>query len=643
MQGRNPLEQTPTARSSGGTSQTTRQPRASKTHSRTFSFRSSRDVTELPGWGLDGRALHDTRTGVPPDRWCITREDFKYIRRQIKEAVQDGRIQPSPRDDFDPEDDVVGPNMHSVVENLVRPVTAEAGDMSWALLCHPDGLQCDFFITHSWAEGAYEFIDKVLTSWPPGLRNAWCCIFSNPQNLDIGGLICEPQASPFAKALESASYMMVVSTKKCSIYARIWCVYEAYLACKLRKVIFMATPPLPWRRLGKAAIAASVFLALGCAVGQVCSSETDSLCGRIDFAAAGDLTLRQCAQLLVIFACLALSALSALAVRQPRVLFWMNGAGLALSSFGLYLHLILWRSFDSSNPFRFQVAVLSFFVVFFLMSEMDRLHFNRLRLEAEALRESFTSIADAKASQEEDRRRILRDIGDQIEVVDGSIRVLLAAGMSTADLRGAAEAGADVTSMADLRLATAWAGLSGWILLNFFDYECIDLTVCSESDWAFACTWTLIAVFVLLWIRADVDRKAWIGSVVSKCGILCMVLFVGLLPAIEHFAWSDKRRLRSTWFRLCISIVGLFALACSAAGVQRVAELPYCGPWLAEALGSGCRPACRCQRRKTHSAACCVARAAWPEWLHRAVGASPDVSSTCGSDTDGGAESIGSA
>jgi len=441
--------------------------------------------------------------------------------------------------------------------------------------------------------------------------------------------------------------MMVVSTKKCSIYTRIWCTYEAYLACKLRKVIFMASAPLPWRRLGRAAAAATACLVLGCIVGQAFSGGMHSPCSRMDLSSPENLQLRQCVQLLVFIVCLALSALSALVVRHPRILFFMNSLGLALSSLGLYLEMTsCWES-KHDNPFKFHLAAMSFFTVFFLMSEMDRLHFNRVRLEAEELRESFTSIADAKASQEEDRRKILRDIGDQTEVVDKAIRVLVAAGMSTADLRRAAEAGADVTSMADLRLAPAWAGLSGWVLLNFFDYECIDLAVCSQSDWAFACTWMLIAAFLLLWVRADVDRKAWIGSVVSKCGILCLLLFTGLLPAIEHFAWMDKRKLQSAWFRLCLSIVGLFALACSAAGVWRVAELPCCGPRLAEALG----PGCSCRRRRFHSGTRGPAWSAWPRCLGWTLCAersatsssSSNSSSSCGSDWEGAGESTESA
>ena len=40
-------------------------------------------------------------------------------------------------------------------------VTAAAGGMSYALMLHPQGLKADVFITHGWAEGVFEFVDKA--------------------------------------------------------------------------------------------------------------------------------------------------------------------------------------------------------------------------------------------------------------------------------------------------------------------------------------------------------------------------------------------------------------------------------------------------------------------------------------------------
>merc|ERR1712113_520179 len=58
-------------------------------------------------------------------------------------------------------------------------------------------------------------------------------------------MISSPLTSPFAIALKSASFMLAVSNRECSIYSRIWCVYEAYLAYSWGKCIFTALLPPP--------------------------------------------------------------------------------------------------------------------------------------------------------------------------------------------------------------------------------------------------------------------------------------------------------------------------------------------------------------------------------------------------------------
>jgi len=200
------------------------------------------DKARYPGWGMDGQALHCQEHGVPPEKWCITKEDLLLLRHEIQTAIQAGKIIPTERDPFDPEDNRYGPNMYNVVESYIKPLSDNAGGMSWALMRHPEGLPCDIFITHCWAEGAFEFIDKLIASWPKNkkIKHAWCCIFANPQTLDIGHLIRDPRTSPFAVALRKSSQMMVVSTRNVSIYSRIWCAYEAYLATSEERTIFVA-------------------------------------------------------------------------------------------------------------------------------------------------------------------------------------------------------------------------------------------------------------------------------------------------------------------------------------------------------------------------------------------------------------------
>eukprot|EP00933_Yihiella_yeosuensis_P052327 TRINITY_DN5035_c1_g1_i2.p1 TRINITY_DN5035_c1_g1~~TRINITY_DN5035_c1_g1_i2.p1 ORF type:complete len:378 (+),score=40.35 TRINITY_DN5035_c1_g1_i2:27-1136(+) len=188
------------------------------------------------------RAL-EMHCSISADRWCITKADLRDVAKRVKMSILDGSIQPTLRDAFDKNDLSIGPSVYTVNEQFIKPITKAAGKMSWALMVHPLGLKCDLFVTHAWQEGIFEFIDKVLHSWPRPTFHAWCCMFANPQLLDISSFISNPSCSPFAIALRSSSHVLVVPNSSCSIYTRLWCVYEAYLASETDKIILTATSP----------------------------------------------------------------------------------------------------------------------------------------------------------------------------------------------------------------------------------------------------------------------------------------------------------------------------------------------------------------------------------------------------------------
>ena len=80
--------------------------------------------------------------------------------------------------------------------------------MSFAIMLHPEGLECDSFATHAWGEGVFEFCEKVHRGWPGNCQNMYICFLANPQNLDISDLLDVPiLESPFAKALAKATQL----------------------------------------------------------------------------------------------------------------------------------------------------------------------------------------------------------------------------------------------------------------------------------------------------------------------------------------------------------------------------------------------------------------------------------------------------
>ena len=82
--------------------------------------------------------------------------------------------------------------------------------------------------------------NPVRHSWPRGVRNAWCCMLANPQNLDIGEMLQTPSDSPFAVALRASKIVLVVPNRHRSVYTRLWCGYEAFLAQEEGKTILIA-------------------------------------------------------------------------------------------------------------------------------------------------------------------------------------------------------------------------------------------------------------------------------------------------------------------------------------------------------------------------------------------------------------------
>lgn len=172
---------------------------------------------------------------VDESMWCITRKDLHHFEEEVRKALKNGTIKEDP--DFPDKDfhnPKVGPNMYNVNRDLIKPMTAMAGGMSWALMREPDGRRCDVFASHSWKEGVFEFTRKVRQVWPADATNMYVCFLANPQNGDINLLLKGRSLKevPFAKALRTASYVVLVPNKTCSIYTRLWCVFELYLALK---------------------------------------------------------------------------------------------------------------------------------------------------------------------------------------------------------------------------------------------------------------------------------------------------------------------------------------------------------------------------------------------------------------------------
>ncbi|CAE7203499.1 unnamed protein product [Symbiodinium necroappetens] len=506
----------------------------------------------------DGEALHRL---VPPDRWCVTREDFSHLHQLILDALEAGWVAPSAADPFDKSDGTIGPSIYTLTDQLIKPITLAAGGMSWSLMRHPGGLACDVFVTHAWQEGIFEFTRQLLNSWPFDARNAWCCMLANPQNLNIERLISEPKSSPFALALISAKYVLVVPNEHESVYARLWCVYEAFLAFEHEKIILTATMPYHRRKLQAASTAVFSF-GVGFCVGRRTS------CCEYHSTPARWLT--------TIFCCLFFISNCVSSPLCRRIAHLVN-AGLAGFFMAVSLVPLQLLHFPHKQVSAFVTAWTLFWCsmgVCLTVAEVDRVNRQATEASEMSLEAGYSgSSCFARCSWEDDALRIWREIGARSSVVDATIGVLLRAGMSTASLRRASAAGIDVKHAVDADHAT---------LMYFVSFHVARLVTCtlvldSPTGWAVTLFWLgAILGTVLTYVRSQKDGRAFICKVAKKVLMLDLVQIIACKIADLSFMSNTAIVLPlGTSTAFLTSILSLM-------GLDGAATLPGCGSILAK-------------------------------------------------------------
>eukprot|EP00928_Gymnodinium_smaydae_P031809 TRINITY_DN23228_c0_g1_i1.p1 TRINITY_DN23228_c0_g1~~TRINITY_DN23228_c0_g1_i1.p1 ORF type:complete len:575 (-),score=43.93 TRINITY_DN23228_c0_g1_i1:236-1960(-) len=542
-------------------------------------------LEDAPGWGKDGRELHGMGTkpdaGVPVTSWCVTYEDLVFLRKCVNKAIADGAIYPTDRDQFDKESEDIGPNMYTVCEQYIKPLTKRAGSMSWALMRNPDGLPCDLFITHGWIEGIFEFIDKVLNSWPRGKKACYVCVLSNPQNLDISSLISSPSTSPFAMCLTSASHMLVVPNHYVSIYSRLWCVYEAFLAYKLDKVIVTARPPMGLT-LSKHMCILALPLVVGCSMAAglhydcLLTSDLDWLL----VVAVGVALLTKVVK--------RIDFPGRLRLRFP-VLYLLSLGGVGLSGYAVVAVVKEFVDGCEAEWMNYGTLGLSFTLLgFFVGCEVDRIRTCQFSQQAQLLKKGFTSVSAAGCSNGDDAKRIQTEIHSELAHVDDAVLVLRAAGMSTRRLRAAHARGVDVASAGTISASNFCYIVGFWLTWQMM------FLALPELQLGFIISWIavnfLVAVGSLVWyVRAVRDQRAFAVAVTAKVFLISAILLRFLTREDELF--FDLPVL----FGVLISVCTLLSVVLSRLGMHGVAKLPYVGPELAAILGPQC--ACMCCRR----------------------------------------------
>lgn len=491
--------------------------------------------------------------------------------------MNDGRIVPTEQDDFELKDDVIGPTVYTVTAQFIKPALAEAGAHSWALMLHPCGLPCDLFVTHAWQEGIFEFVDKVVDSWPREARNAYCCMLSNPQNGDVGAMLRTPTESPFAQALRAARVMLVVPNRKESIYCRLWCAYEAFLAYKMGKVIYTALPRVP--RLASRALVPLLFTPLGYFAGILHGwllhprsrdmIKTFIVCFYVmhftSGAAARFGTGRFLRLVSVIAACIG-----------GMFLHWgidFQLSGELLSDQARAVHLMgTWVEMCYLSS-----AWLS---IFACLAEADRLWAMQADEQRKQLLHEFTgNLQHATCSMPGDARRIMGELeaSGEVESTNSAVQILIHATMYTNNLRRAHEAGVRIDFAGHYRTSTVFVAWGVWLMF----------AVHTASWWRdrlglFHMLWPHVGLcffWPVLWYFASVDVRPFAGDALFRNSQLLM-LIQGFRICLRLRGASTESR--AAVFGLCLLNAQLLCPLgfLGFCGIGRVAALPVVGPSL---------------------------------------------------------------
>ncbi|CAE7801825.1 unnamed protein product, partial [Symbiodinium sp. CCMP2456] len=498
----------------------------------------------------NGAEIHDM---VGMEKWCVSLGDLQQFRRLVLHAILDGKITPTEADPFDPRDSLKGPTMYTVTEQYIKPVTEAAGGMSWALMKHPEGLECDLFITHGWAEGVFEFMDKVSYSWPKGATAAYVCFLSNPQNLDITHLIATPEQSPFARALRVANQMLVVPNQQVSIYTRIWCVYEAFVAYSLEKPIRTALAPVTkfWPGSLRMFYTTVAFQGLGfLAFKQIPPLQWGMLPAPNILTMAAMITF--CWGLFV-------------KAKWPQSKLHLGSihVGYAFASMG---------GLSSGYLFGFGSAYSAWGTLWlpFLASalETDRLLAKTASRQSRQLRDGFKGIDGARSSNRADQERILSDIHARGagRDVDETISVLLDMGHSYPELHAVAKWTGplgDISTWSRAMILIAftlgiYVANEAWFARNFISFTCIALE---------------ILTFFIAFPFFPPHRKAFAEK--SQIVVIVVLLFFLLTNAWERTFSAPY---------VYAFFLGPLMLSMSAAGPARVAQVPFLGAPVVRAL-----------------------------------------------------------
>lgn len=124
--------------------------------------------------------------------------------------------------------------MRDINEDIIKK-QCQLTHKSYALSVNPIGRKVGAFITHCWDENFRDFVSSIQAAFHhfPIKPNLWICAFALIQgdfNIVRESMMMPLIDSPFIRALEEATWFVVVRNSKRDLYSRLWCVCELLFA-----------------------------------------------------------------------------------------------------------------------------------------------------------------------------------------------------------------------------------------------------------------------------------------------------------------------------------------------------------------------------------------------------------------------------
>ncbi|CAK9106293.1 Uncharacterized protein SCF082_LOCUS49514 [Durusdinium trenchii] len=390
-----------------------------------------------------------------------------------------------------------------VVEQFIKPTTQAAGDVSWSLMK---------YLGH-WRDA----LDSQREDRKGEVAGT---------NLDIGSLIANPQDSPFAKSLGQSKQMLVIPNSKGSIYTRIWCVYEAFLAYTWNKPIYTARAPVPafWLKLSRMISASAISSGLAVLIVSTYPPfANDAVMGRVA------------------------TILGLLDLIVMTILFKTHRYTSKLLQASIYLFSLAFAVYRASDAYRKTYKrsnnVLLFVLASFICAglEADRLLAVEGLRQSKQLKEGFRGIEHAQSANQADRDRILSEIEreGQETAVNDAVAVLLDMNLGKNDVQDGN------LSVPELR------------------------KVMTKAGFVLAALETITFLGLFIWMPTE--RKAF----AEKTEVLILPFVSG-----ARELWWGRSHEELTY----IFVVNPIVLFLSIAGPARVARVPVIGPLLLRAF-----------------------------------------------------------